>query len=121
MKYSEGAVLARDLLDDADAAKRAKGCQLLADLGDTQSYTKVKALSDADPTQVREKGTTTFPVRSACLAAATKLDPKNQPAVTGKPGASTGTTGTATGGQPGTGDASNREGTGGRRSTAKAP
>ncbi len=90
VKYAEGAVLARELLDDADATKRAKGCTLLAELNDAQSYNKVKALSDADPTQVRDKsGTVTFPVRTACLAAATKLDPKNQtppPAGSGKPG-----------------------------------
>lgn len=92
VKYAEGAVLARELLDDADATKRAKGCTLLAELNDAQSFGKVKALSDADPTQVRDKsGTVTFPVRVACLAAATKLDPKNQtptPATTGsgKPG-----------------------------------
>lgn len=80
VKYGEGAMLARDLLDDADPQKRAKGCQLLADIGDTQSFAKVKALADADPTQTHDHGTTTFPVRTACLSAATKLDPKNQPA-----------------------------------------
>lgn len=90
VKYAEGAALARDLLDDADPQKRAKGCQILADLGDTQSYAKVKALADADPTRVTDKGTTTFPVRTACLAASTRLDPKNAtpaPSGSAKPGA----------------------------------
>lgn len=91
--YADGAQLARELLDDPDAAHRAKGCGMVAEFNDATVLSKVKGLAEVDPTQMKTDKGVQFPVRVACLAAAQKLEAsKTTPPGTPPPKATAGGT-----------------------------
>lgn len=98
--YADGAVLARALLDDPDPTHRAQGCAMAAEFNDSASFSKVKGLAEVDPTQTKTNKGVQFPVRTACLAAATKLEATKgaTPAPKGTTGGAAPSPGTTTGG-----------------------
>jgi len=72
--FADGAQLSRELLDDPDPTHRAKGCAMAAEFNDGASLSKVKGLAEVDPTQTKTEKGVQFPVRTACMAAAAKLE-----------------------------------------------